>query len=164
MVARIIMAHDDMGGIGKEGTLPWPKNKEDLTWFKNNTTGGIVVMGGRTWDDPFMPAPLPNRVNMVARHRESSNWDSSEPVVVIKDFRKFVDTVNDLYGYRPLWFIGGASIFDQALEVVEELYLTHISGDYQCDTVISLPRITELFYLDSTDQRDGFSFNIWKRR
>ena len=38
MIAAIF-AVDSQGGLGKNGTLPWPKDKEDLKWFKNNTTG-----------------------------------------------------------------------------------------------------------------------------
>ena len=50
-----IFAIDASGGIGKDGSLPWPKDSEDLKWFRHNTTGDIVVMGKNTWMDPMMP-------------------------------------------------------------------------------------------------------------
>ena len=42
---RAIMAADDLGGISKNGSMPWPKNSSDLQWFKKNTMNTIVVMG-----------------------------------------------------------------------------------------------------------------------
>jgi dihydrofolate reductase len=55
---KAILACDDLGGVSKGGTIPWPKNSKDLKWFKKNTTGGVIVMGSTTWEDPMMPGPL----------------------------------------------------------------------------------------------------------
>ena len=41
---RAIMAADDLGGISKNGSVPWPKNSSDLQWFKKNTINNIVIM------------------------------------------------------------------------------------------------------------------------
>ena len=32
---KAIMAVDDNGGISKGSSMPWPKNSNDLNWFKN---------------------------------------------------------------------------------------------------------------------------------
>jgi len=45
---KAILACDDVGGVSKAGTIPWPKNSKDLKWFKDNTVGNIVVMGSTT--------------------------------------------------------------------------------------------------------------------
>ena len=55
---KAIMAADDEGGISKGSSMPWPKNSNDLKWFKKNTENQIVVMGSKTWEDPFMPCLL----------------------------------------------------------------------------------------------------------
>ena len=60
-----IFAVDFNGGMGFNGSLPWPHNAEDLQHFKDLTTGHVVVCGRKTWDDPKMPKPLPNRTNYV---------------------------------------------------------------------------------------------------
>jgi dihydrofolate reductase len=60
-----ILAATNLGGIGNRGTLPWPKQPNDMAWFREWTLNNIVVMGRRTWDDPKMPKPLPERVNYV---------------------------------------------------------------------------------------------------
>jgi len=54
-VIKAILACDDLGGVSKEGTIPWPKNPKDLGWFQKNTTNNVVVMGSKTWEDPLMP-------------------------------------------------------------------------------------------------------------
>ena len=68
---KAILACDDNGGVSKNGTIPWPKNTKDLSWFKKNTTNNVVVMGSKTWTDPLMPWPLQNRVNVLATSREA---------------------------------------------------------------------------------------------
>ena len=62
---KAIFAVDANFGIGKNGTLPWPKNKDDFAWFREHTLGKTIVMGRRTWDDPAFPKPLPKRTNVV---------------------------------------------------------------------------------------------------
>ena len=40
---KAILACDNGGGVSKGGTIPWPKNTKDLSWFKKNTTNNVVV-------------------------------------------------------------------------------------------------------------------------
>ena len=69
---KAIMAVDDKGGISKGSSMPWPKNSNDLKWFKKNTENQIVVMGSKTWEDPFMPTPLANRINILVTSKDYS--------------------------------------------------------------------------------------------
>jgi dihydrofolate reductase len=48
--------------IGRGGEIPWHL-PEDFRWFKELTTGGIVLMGRKTFAS--LPKPLPNRSNVV---------------------------------------------------------------------------------------------------
>jgi dihydrofolate reductase len=48
--------------IGSGGQIPWHL-PEDFKWFKRLTTGGIVLMGRKTFLS--LPKPLPNRTNVV---------------------------------------------------------------------------------------------------
>jgi len=48
--------------IGNGGQIPWHL-PEDFKWFKQRTTGGIVLMGRKTFLS--LPKPLPNRTNVV---------------------------------------------------------------------------------------------------
>ena len=46
---KAIMAVDDNGGVSRSGSMPWPKNSNDLKWFKKNTINNLVIMGKLTW-------------------------------------------------------------------------------------------------------------------
>lgn len=48
--------------IGAGGEIPWHL-PEDFKWFKRLTTGGMVLMGRKTFLS--LPKPLPNRTNVV---------------------------------------------------------------------------------------------------
>ena len=61
------MAVDDKGGISKDNSMPWPRNSNDLKWFKKHTINQVVIMGRNTWEDPFMPTPLISRVNIFVQ-------------------------------------------------------------------------------------------------
>ena len=69
---RAIMAIDEEGGVSKLGTMPWPKNIEDMRWFKSNTVNNLVIMGKLTWIDPNMPTPLKDRVNVLVTSEKTS--------------------------------------------------------------------------------------------
>ena len=75
---KAIMAVDDKGGISKGSSMPWPKNSNDLKWFKKNTENQIVVMGSKTWEDPFMPAPLANRINILVTSKDFSLYPGAD--------------------------------------------------------------------------------------
>ena len=47
---KAIMAADDMGGVSLGESMPWPKNSNDLQWFKKNTLNQVVVMGSGSPD------------------------------------------------------------------------------------------------------------------
>ena len=63
MKITLIAAMESMGGIGKNGALPW-YIPADLQHFKEYTEGKVCVMGRKTWDS--LPVkPLLGRYNWV---------------------------------------------------------------------------------------------------
>lgn len=154
---RAILAHDAMWGIGKAGTLPWPHNPEDLKWFKESTTGGVVVMGGATWRS-LPRKPLPDRENVVITRRNDIAAD------VVVDMRSAMKILPQMNYTKDVWIIGGANILEQLLPYCDELWLNNVGGDYECDTFLPKRKITELFYPDKTET---YSFGIvtkWTKR
>ncbi len=60
-----ILATDILGGISKNGIIPW-KSKEDMNFFYNKTVNNVVVMGRKTYYSlPDKYRPLKNRLNIV---------------------------------------------------------------------------------------------------
>lgn len=129
-----IFAADMFGGMGFQGTLPWPHNANDLKHFKTLTEGGIVVMGRRTYDDPKMPKPLPNRTVYVISNRMIADSVHQIKGDVVSEILKLEQANPD----KTIWVIGGSDILMQCESIYDRIYLTHVKGAYRSDTKINL--------------------------
>ena len=147
---RAILACDEDWGIGKAGTLPWPHNSSDLKWFKECTTGGVVAMGKATWDS-LPNKPLPNRNNIVVTSSTDDYNGGGYHYVKFETAKTELVNMNRL---QDVWIIGGAQLVDGLLHIIDEIWLSRISGTYDCDTF--LPRnIIETTYSLYSSQREG---------
>lgn len=160
---RSIFAVDADGGLGKAGTLPWPKDREDLSWFKTNTTGDIVVMGKNTWMDPMMPKPLPNRFNAVVTSRDFHACDAAHAVISGKDISKQIARLQADHPNKAVWIIGGARLLQSTLHLVEEIYLTKFDGSYDCDVTIDINTYLKGFRLIREEPGIGKRFQIYAK-
>lgn len=134
------------GGIGYKGQLPWPHCKADMAHFAKRTTGAgnnAVVMGRSTWSSIPM-RPLRRRANLILSTQEpecaptsdQEHWFSSIPSLFAH-----LESAN----YDEVWIIGGASIYEQFLEmhqnneiIIDEMCITQIEGMHECDTFFPL--------------------------
>lgn len=131
----MIAAIDISYGIGRNNTIPWHL-PEDLKQFKKLTTGGTVIMGRNTWDSLPLK-PLQRRKNIVIT--TSLLEEKYENTI-------FTGRPSDhLGGEDPIWIIGGASIYRQFLPMVENIYLTRIFRDYNCN--VQFPKFEDRFKL-----------------
>jgi len=128
-----LFAVDQYGGMGFNGTLPWPHNSEDMLNFQQLTMDHVVVMGRKTWDDPKMPKPLVGRTVYVATGR---------PVYMaatIKgDIKAEILKLEQLHRDQTVWVIGGANLLEQCDGIFDRLYLTHFKGTYKIDTRMNM--------------------------
>ena len=160
---RAIMAVDDNGGISKNGSMPWPKNTSDLKWFKKNTLNSLVVMGRLTWDDPYMPTPLKDRINVLVTNQDKEKYIGADEYIS-GDIINNILNLSDKYLHKDIFLIGGAKILDQLFELVEEFYLTRIYGNFDCDKNIDLKKIHETMTMTKKIENDNTChFEIWKK-
>lgn len=155
-----ILAATNVGGIGNRGTLPWPKHKEDLAWFKEHTTNQVVVMGRKTWDDPLMPKPLPNRINCVFSN------NPLEGFIARRLSGDTVEEVKKLHGQFPsrkIFVIGGRELYEATEPVVERVYLTRMKGAWFTDTRIDLDKYLACFRIKSVRPGNNCTYEIWDR-
>jgi dihydrofolate reductase len=131
---KAIFATDEENGIGKNGTLPWEKNSDDLKRFREKTLNNIVVMGSKTWDDPFFPGPLKDRNNFVIT-RSSRSFDGAE---VIRENVKDIILLLNSHTDKDVWIIGGAKIIELCFDIIDEFHVTKIKGNYNCDVKINI--------------------------
>jgi len=130
---RAILAADKDWGIGKDGTMPWPHNTDDLKWFRDCTLDSTVIMGRKTWDSlPIQP--LPNRKNaVVTRQIDVDIFTKSDIILDVDTITNHIDT---LYPGTHKWIIGGAQLVTTLLPVIDEIWISRLDMVYSCDTFL----------------------------
>ncbi len=121
---KIIAAIGQNNELGINNELIWHL-KEDLKFFKEETTGHKIVMGYNTFLS--LPRLLPNRTHIVLTHHEIDNKE----VVVFSNFEEllsYLKTVNE-----EIYIIGGSSIYKLFLNIADELILTEINDTKDAD-------------------------------
>lgn len=128
---NIIVAVAKNGVIGSNGKIPW-NLPDDKAYFKKITSGSIVIMGRRTFED--IGFPLPNRYNIVvSEHRDfygenlttARNLDDALDVACIYGRKNDIDEI---------FLCGGEKIYTQGLKFAQRLYITQIDDEYEGDT------------------------------
>jgi dihydrofolate reductase len=165
---KAILACDENWGIGKAGTLPWPHNSADLKWFKQMTTGSTVVMGRKTWDS--LPVkPLPNRRNGVITRDLSLIYKTPCPTFTcsLRSYREILKdkVVAQQTKENGVYIIGGASIIEGFVDIIDEFYLNMIVGNYDCD--VFLPRdliMAQFVQADVAQPNTDLNITRWIRK
>jgi dihydrofolate reductase len=120
----LVVAMDAKRGIGIDNKLPWHL-PEDLAHFKRVTLGQPIIMGRKTFDS--IGRPLPGRRNIVVTRNRDWHADGVDAVGSLEE-------AIALAGDAPASIIGGAQIFNEALEFADRMIVTHIEREYHCDT------------------------------
>lgn len=147
---NLILAADELGSIGFKNGLPWPKLKEDLHWFKQLTEMNVVVMGSNTWKSLGVHAPLTSRYNYVitSSHKKDDfpgcfgvcnpSEDSLEIILKSLDFG---------HPDRDIFVIGGKTLFDEAYEYCDAIFLTRVHDQYPSDTKVDIEKYIDDFVI-----------------
>lgn len=154
-----LFAADQFGGIGFNGTLPWPHNPNDLKNFKRLTDGHIVVMGRRSWDDPKLPKPLKGRIAYVATNRPVDY-----AIHINGDLVAEVKKLEQLYPNKTIWVVGGAEILEQCRDLYDRIYVSHFKGNFRTDTKVNLKSILAGYrFIEATaDPKDNFTAIVYE--
>jgi len=127
MELKLIYARSRNGVIGRDGQLPWHL-PADLAHFKQTTLGQAVVMGRKTWDSlPERFRPLPGRTNIVITRQ--TDWHAAGALVA----HSLDQAMSLCPAPGPLWVIGGAEIYAQALPLASTVVVTEIDVEVQGD-------------------------------
>lgn len=141
--------------IGVNNTLPWHLS-EDLKHFKSLTTGHTIIMGRKTYES--IGRPLPNRRNIVISRNMEASYEGAEVVHSIEN--AFSISRND----NEVFVIGGSNIYQQALSLVDHLYITEIKKSFSGDAYF--PEINKQIWVESSREdhitNDGLEFSFVK--
>ena len=110
--------------IGAGNRIPWHL-PEDFKWFKQMTTGQVIVVGRRTFDS--IGKPLPGRTTVVVtRNRELK----IEGCIIVHSLQQAIDACT---GDNQPFIVGGAELYAQALPLTKILFITEIQMDVEGD-------------------------------
>lgn len=132
--------------IGHGPKIPWHL-PEDFKWFKKMTTGQIVIMGRKTFES--IGKPLPDRTTIVLS-RSPLQISGAQ---VLTDLGQ-IDPGSDP---RDFFICGGAQIYEQALSLCSDLFLTRVKREVEGD--ILFPPFEKQFQLHA-QLFDGPDFRI----
>jgi dihydrofolate reductase len=103
--------------IGVNNTLPW-RLPADLAHFKTLTMGHHMIMGRKTYES--LGKPLPGRTSVIV----TRDAGFSAPGCVVT--YSLDEAVAACEGDTEAFFIGGAELYRQALELADRIYLTEV--------------------------------------
>lgn len=121
MIASI-WAQDTNGLLGSGSGMLWHV-PADFAHFKQATMGSPVIMGRSSWEG--LSGPLPGRLNIVLT---SSRGYRAEGARVAHSLSRAIGIATDEgeHGGAAIWIAGGASVYAQAMDVVDELVVTDL--------------------------------------
>lgn len=124
-MVNIIVAISDNNAIGKDNKLLF-KLKKDLEHFKEITSNNIVIMGRKTFES--IGKTLPNRINVILTKDEKYGLNITDDILIYNDIEDAINEMQKQYPNKEIFLIGGAQIYQQALDknIVDRLYMTKI--------------------------------------
>lgn len=119
--------------IGRHGTLPWHYS-EDLKHFKRTTLGHPIIMGRKTFES--IGRALPKRRNIVVSRTMREAPEGIELCESLGAAIELAGTSDD-----QAFVIGGARIYEEALQRATRLYVTEIDVEVEGD--VFFPELPE---------------------
>ncbi len=152
----LIVAFAKKRVIGNKGCIPW-KIKGEQKRFKELTTGNVVIMGRRSYEE--IGRPLPNRTTIVVSG--TKNFDG-ENCYTAKSLTEAIELAGD----KDVYISGGARLYEEALPLVEKMYITEIDLEIEGDTYF--PAFKEEEFVKEINERfDGeipYTYVTYTRR
>ena len=126
---NLIVAVDKNWAIGYNNGL-LVSIPEDMAFFRNTTTGKVIVMGRKTLESFPNQKPLKNRTNIVISTKKDYKVDGA---IVVNSIDKALDEAKK-YNTEDVYVIGGGAIYNQMLPYCDTAYVTYINNNYAADT------------------------------
>ena len=127
MIISIIVAVDEVGGIGIDNKIPWHL-PADLKRFKTITMGHHLVMGRKTFQS--LSSPLPGRKIIVLSRDADLKLEGCQTADSINTAIQMAEDA----GEKELFIAGGAEVYQTTLLMADHLYLTRVHCQQKADT------------------------------
>jgi len=173
-VISLIVAVSENLAIGRKGQMPWHIS-QDMKYFKKITSGGIVIMGRKTWESLGCKA-LPDRRNIIVsrnlkieEHCKDNSSDNcnikNNSFIGIEVARSLNEAINTATEAKEIFIIGGGEIYKQAINIANRIYLTKVYTTVD-DAETFFPVIDEGIWKEIscsnrfTDEKSGYDFEF----
>lgn len=118
----MVVAYDKNRAIGANNQLLWKRDlPADLRHFRDLTHGDSIVMGRKTFES--IGSALPGRKNIVVSH----HFKVHDNITFARSLKEAYDEA----GNSDVAVIGGASIYEQALDDVQRIYATEVHAEFR---------------------------------
>lgn len=134
---NLIVAVDKNWAIGLNNKL-LVRIPSDQKFFREETTGKVVVLGRKTLETFPGGLPLKNRTNIILSR--DKNYKVKDAVVV-HSIEELLEELKQ-YDSKDVYIIGGESVYREMLPYCDTAHVTKINHAYEADTYF--PNLDEL--------------------
>lgn len=125
---NLIVAVDENWAIGSKNEL-LISIPADHKFFRQETTGKVVVLGRKTLETFPQGLPLKNRTNIIM----STNKDYRvKDAVVVHDLEELLSRI-EKYDTKDVYVVGGESVYRLLLPYCDTAHVTKIDHAYEAD-------------------------------
>lgn len=135
---KLIVNADKNWGIGKGNQL-LVHIPNDMKFFREMTTGHVIVMGRKTLESFPNKMPLPKRTNIVLT--KDQNYKSSGSPTLVHSEEELMEELKK-YDSDDIYIIGGESVYRMMLPYCDTAYVTKLDYAYDADTYF--PNLDEM--------------------
>ncbi len=162
MILSAIAAMSSNRVIGKDGQLPWYL-PEDLKFFKEKTSGHMLIMGRKTFES--LGRSLPNRLHVVITRQKNYQPVGAHVFNSVPEAIAFCQTQTDMWG-DEVFVVGGGDIFREMLPMTNKIYLTEIKQAYSGDATFPEFDNTQFREIERRPRTEpeAYDFVLYERR
>ncbi len=102
--------------IGRNGMIPW-RIKGEQKRFKELTTGNVIIMGRKSYDE--IGHPLPNRDTVLISRSKKVETENCHTVSTPFEALEYLRGCD-----KNIYVAGGASVYEDFMPFVDRIYLT----------------------------------------
>jgi dihydrofolate reductase len=141
-MTTLIAAIANNNALGKDNDLIWHL-PADLIRFRHTTTGHHILMGRNTYES--IGKPLPNRTSVIITR--NANY-KAEGCIVVTSLEAALEIAKE--DSSP-FVIGGAQIYREAINLVDQLDITEVHHDFEAD--VFFPEIDSSVWKETRRER-----------
>ena len=151
---NLIVVVDEKWGIGKNNGLLF-RLKKDMEYFKQTTTGKVVVMGANTYAS-FPNGALKNRVNVVLDD-SGKTYPDATAVSSLENLFELLKSYPD----DDIFVIGGASVYKLLLNNCKRAFVTKVEADGGAELFFpNLDQLPNWQLVDTSDEIQDGNYKI----